>query len=402
MAWNEPGSGKKDPWGGSGGDQGPPDLDEVVRKLQEKMGNVFGGKGGKSGGSGSSGGGGNPINTLGFKVAVGVLLIVWLFSGVYIVDEGKRGVVLRFGEFVDSTTPGPHWHIPSPIETVEIVDVEQQRYVEVGYRSGGRRQAEGSVPREALMLTEDENIVDVQLAVQYRIKNARDYLFNVIDPDLVLRQATESAIREVVGKSKMDFLLTQGRSEIVADTKDVLQRTLDTYESGLQVISVNMQKARPPQEVKAAFDDAIKAREDEQRQKNEAEAYASEVLPKARGGAARQLEDANAYRSQVVAQAEGESARFTKLLTEYEKAPAVTRERLYLEAIESVMGSTNKVVMDAKGGNNLLYLPLDRLMQGERKSIGSLPTAGFSGSPSASDSVTDSQRREVTRGRSPR
>ena len=221
-------------------------------------------------------------------------------------------------------------------------------------------------------------------------------------PDLVLRQATESAIREVVGKSKMDFLLTQGRSEIVADTKDVLQRTLDTYESGLQVISVNMQKARPPQEVKAAFDDAIKAREDEQRQKNEAEAYASEVLPKARGGAARQLEDANAYRSQVVAQAEGESARFTKLLTEYEKAPAVTRERLYLEAIESVMGSTNKVVMDAKGGNNLLYLPLDRLMQGERKSIGSLPTAGFSGSPSASDSVTDSQRREVTRGRSPR
>lgn len=399
MAWNEPGSGKKDPWGGSGGDQGPPDLDEVVRKLQEKVGNVFGGKGG---GSGSGGSGGNPLNTLGFKIAVGVLLIVWLFSGVYIVDEGKRGVILRFGQFVESTLPGPHWHIPSPIETVEIVDVEQQRYVEVGYRAGGRPQSEGSVPREALMLTEDENIVDVQLAVQYRIKSARDYLFNVIDPDLVLRQATESAIREVVGKSKMDFLITQGRSEIVADAKQVLQKTLDTYKAGLLVISVNMQKARPPQEVKAAFDDAIKAREDEQRQKNEAEAYASEVLPSARGGAARQLEDANAYRSQVIAQAEGEASRFSKLLTEFAKAPAVTRERLYLEAIESVLGSTNKVMMDSKAGNNLLYLPLDRMMQGERVKTGSSPTAGFSTNPSTTDSDTESRRREATRGRSPR
>ncbi len=371
MAWNEPGGGKKDPWGGGGSNQGPPDLDEVVRKLQEKMGGLFGGQR-RSGG----GGAGPSVGSLGIGLILLVALVIWGLTGIYIVDEGKRGVVLRFGRYVDATLPGPHWHIPYPIESVEVVDVEQQRYVEVGYRrSDGRSQAQGSVPREALMLTEDENIVDVQLAVQYQVKNARDYLFNVRDPDLTLKQATESAVREVVGDIKMDFALTEGRSEVVLRTKTLLQQILDLYQSGLQVTSVNMQKARPPQEVKAAFDDAVKAREDEQRLKNEAEAYSREVIPVARGAAARTLEEGNAYKARVIAQAQGDVSRFSQLLKEYEKAPAVTRQRLYIDSLESVLRKASKVVVDVKGGNNLLYLPLDRLMQRADTSTGTRSSA---------------------------
>ncbi len=361
MAWNEPGGGNKDPWSGRGDNQGPPDLDEVVRKMREKMGGVFGGgrRGGGDGGGMPSGAG---SIGLGLILAIGAL--VWLASGIYIVDEGKRGVVLRFGEYVDTTMPGPHWRIPYPVDQVEVVDTEQRRFVEVGYRSaGGRNQGAVVVPREALMLTRDENIVNIQLAVQYQVKDARNYLFNVRDPDLTLKQAAESAVRETIGKRTMDFVLTEGRSEVVANTKDLMQGILDQYNTGLLVTTVNLQDAQPPEEVQGAFADAIKAREDEVRQKNEAEAYSNDIIPKARGAAARQLEEANAYRKTVIAQAEGEASRFEQLLEEYHKAPEVTRKRLYLETMEVVLARSSKVTLDIPEGNTLMYLPLDKLME---------------------------------------
>jgi membrane protease subunit HflK len=361
MAWNEPGgSGGKDPWTGRSGDQGPPDLDEIVKKLQDKLSGLFGGKsGGGGGGKSGSGAGG-----VGLSVILGVAAVIWFLSGIYIVDPAERGVVLRFGKYVDTTDAGPHW-APRFIETVEKVDVEKNRSAEVGYRSGGRRSAGNSVGRESLMLTEDENIVDIELAVQYRVSNAKDFLFNVRDPEETLRQATESALREVVGKNKLDFVLTGGRSEIAADVKDLLQEILGDkgYKTGLTIISVNMQQAAPPTEVKEAFDDAIRAREDEQRFKNEALAYEKDIIPKAHGQATRQVEDANAYKAKVVADAEGEAARFSALLTEYEKAPGVTRDRLYVETVERVLTHASKVLVDLKGGNNLVYLPLDRLLE---------------------------------------
>jgi len=363
MAWNEPGGSNddKDPWGTRGGNQGPPDLDEVVRKLQNKITSLFGG--GKSGGgAGSSGGGGGGI--MGIGMIVVIALVVWGLSGLYIVDEGNRGVILRFGKYADTTMSGLHWHLPYPIEQVEIVNVEEIRNIEVGYRSVLSGQGGGrSVPRESLMLTQDENIIDIKFAIQYRIKEARDYLFNVSNPDETLHQATESAVREIIGKSKMDFVLTEGRSEIVNRAKDLIQDIIDRYKSGLQVTSVNMQDAQPPEQVQAAFSDAVKAREDEVRLKNEAEAYANDVLPKARGRAARMMEEANAYKEQVIAQAEGEASRFSQVLAEYKKAPQVTRQRLYLDAIEGVMNNSTKVLVDVEGGNNLLYLPLDKMMQ---------------------------------------
>lgn len=356
MAWNEPGGGNKDPWGQGGGDQGPPDLDELIRKMQARLGGVFGGR--RRGGSGSSSGGGG---SFGIGLLVVIAALVWLASGIYIIDAGKRGVVLRFGQFAAITTPGPHWHIPYPVETVEVVDVEQRRFEEIGYRSTGQRSV--VVPKEALMLTRDENIVNVQMAVQYQVKDARDYLFNVRDPRSTLQQAAESALREVVGKSKMDFVLTEGRSEVVARVKTLMQEMLDQYQAGLLVSEVSLQDVQPPEEVQGAFSDAIRAREDEQRLKNEAEAYANDVIPRARGLAARQLEEANAYKESLVAQAEGEASRFSQLLTEYKQAPEVTRKRLYMETMEEVLQRTSKVMVDVKDGNNLMYLPLDRMMR---------------------------------------
>ncbi len=369
MAWNEPGGSNRDPWGGGGRDQGPPDLDEVVRKLSSKFGGLFGG-GRRGGGGGGGGGGGMRAGSAGIGVIVGIVLVGWLLSGIYIVDEGRRGVVQRFGRYVDTTMPGPHWRIPYPFETVEIVDTEQRRFEEIGYRSAGRTGAAvRSVPREALMLTQDENIVDVRLAVQYQISDPRDYLFNVKDPDQTLRQTVESATREVVGKSTMDFVLTEGRAEVVAQVKELSQSILDQYAAGLLLVNVALQDVQPPEDVQDAFADAIKAREDEQRLKNEAEAYAFEVVPVARGQAARRLEEAAAYRAEIIAQAEGETVRFNRLLAEYLKAPAVTRERLYLETMQEVLTNTSKIMVDVEGGNSLLYLPLDRLVeQGRRQS----------------------------------
>lgn len=383
MAWNEPGGGNKDPWGGRG-DQGPPDLDEVVKKMQDKLGGLFGG-GRKGGDSGGRRGGGPGF--AGFGVVVGIVALVWVFSGIYIVDAGKQGVVLRFGAYSETTPPGPHWHIPYPVEQVEIVDVEQRRFVEIGYRSGAAGQSVVAVPREALMLTEDENIVNIQLAVQYQVSDPKRYLFDVRDPDAVLKQVAESVIREVVGKSEMDFVLKEGRAQVVADIKELMQKTLTSYEAGLLVSDVNLQDAQPPEEVQAAFSDAIKAREDKERLKNEAEAYANDVIPRARGAAARQMQEANGYKESLVAKAEGEASRFSQLLTEYRKAPEVTRKRLYMETMESVLGQTSKVVVDSKNANNLMYLPLDQLMR-QGSAIRQFSTEMNGGQAAGTDSAT--------------
>ncbi len=377
MAWNEPGGSRdNDPWGNRSNKNknSPPDLDEVIRKLQKKFSGLFGGKSG-GGGSGDRPAGwtpSSPLKPIGILALVGML--IWLATGIYIVDEGTRGVVTRFGQYVDTTLPGPHWHIPTPVEAVQNVNVEQIRTVEIGYRSGGAGAQANAIAGEALMLTKDENIISVKFAVQYKVKDARDYLFNTRDPDASLRQATESAVRDVVGKNNLDYVLKEGRTEIAARASELIQSTLDRYDAGLQVTSLNMQDAQPPEEVQGAFLDAVKSREDEQRLINEAEAYANDVIPKARGGAARQLEEANGYKAQVVAQAKGEASRFSQVLVEYEKAPKVTRDRLYLESMESVMSRSSKVMVDVKGGNNMLYLPLDRMTQ--RQTTAENPAAG--------------------------
>ncbi len=340
MPWNEPGS-DKDPWSKRPTNQGPPDLDALLKKLTSKFGGVFGGKPGGGGGVGKS-------SSIGIGLIAAIILIGWLASGFYIVSAGESGVELRFGAYQETTGPGPHWHIPYPFETVEIINVDEVR----------------DAQHKATMLTQDENIVDVELAVQYRIKSAESYLFRVRLPDASLRQAMESAVREVVGKSTMDYILGEGRAEIAQDTKQLIQGILDVYQTGLIVTTVNMQQAQPPEQVQGAFADAIKAREDEVRFLNEAEAYANGIIPQARGEAARVEQEANAYKERVIARAEGEAARFLKLMNEYTKAPEVTRERLYLEAVESVLANTSKVMMAAQGSNNLVMLPLDRLIRG--------------------------------------
>lgn len=431
MAWNEPGGGgNRDPWSGGGRDQGPPDLDEVIRKLSDKFGSVLGGRRG-GGGGGRSGSPGAPGSGFaGITVIVVVIaLIGWLIASIYIVDEGTRGVVLRFGRYHETTMPGPHLRI-FPIDRVEIVNVEQRRFREIGYRSAGgaaaanvRQPAARSVPKEALMLTQDENIVDVRLAVQYQIKDPRAYLFNVFDPEAVLVQVVESAARETIGKSTMDFVLTEGRSEIVANIQALSQRILDTYPpdslmvsnpetgsrgSGLQIVTVVLQDVQPPEEVQDAFADAIKAREDEQRLKNEAEAYANEVIPRARGQAARRLQEAAAYKEQVIAQAEGEASRFEQLLGAYQMAPEVTRERLYLETVEAVLTRASKVLVDVQGTNNLLYLPLDRMLRsgetpsasgGSRAAGGVLSETLPGAAASLDDSAAMPRLRDLSRAR---
>lgn len=355
MAWNEPGGGKdNDPWGG-GRNQGPPDLDEVIRKLQERLGGIFGG------GRGRGGQGGKPSGSM--ITVIIVALLVWLaYDMVYIIEPAERGVVTRFGNYVATLDPGPNVRLPRPIEYVEKVNIDEVRTIEIGYRSiGGQRPS--SVPTEALMLTQDENIVDLRVAVQYRVKDAQDYLFNVREPDITVKQVSESALREVVGKSRMDFVLKEGRAQIATRTADLGQQILDRFGTGISVLSVNLVDAQPPDEVQDAFLDAIKAREDQQRIINEAQAYANDILPKARGAAARRVENARAYKEEKVFEAEGEADRFSQILTEFEKAPEVTRERLYLEAIQQVLTSSTKIMVDVEGGNNLFYLPLDRLME---------------------------------------
>jgi membrane protease subunit HflK len=355
MSWNEPGGDNKDPWSGRGDQKGPPDLDQAIRSLQEKLGRIFGG-----GGSGGERPGGGSVKSLGYIIAA--VLFLWALSGFYIVDEGNHGVETRFGKYIGTTQSGLNWHLPTPIERVDIVNVKQNRTIDVGFQSFGEA-ASRSEPKEALMLTRDENYVDVRLVVQYQVKDAKEFLFNVVDPAKTLKQVTESAERGVIGSSNMDFVLTEGRAEVVTQIKKEIQTIMDSYDSGIQVTTVNLRDAQPPEQVQNAFEDVIKAREDEQRLINEAEAYANDVVPKARGAAARKLQEAEGYKEQVIAQAEGETNRFSKLLAEYTKAPEVTRKRLYIESMESVLAGANTVMVDVKGSNNLLYLPLDKMVQ---------------------------------------
>ena len=376
MAWNQPdgnGSGRdpRDPWGNRGGQQGPPDLDELLGNLQRRLRGLFrggsgggpSGPGGTGGGRSGGGGGGRAIRSLGTRgigIVVALIALGWGLAGIYIVEPAEEGVVLRFGRYHETTGPGPHW-APYLIDSVEKVNVEQIRRAEIGYRSDAGDQ---SVPPESLMLTRDENIVDVGFAVLYRIKDARNYLFRVRDPDITLRQATESAIREVVGRNIMDFVLTDGRAVVAERVRELTQEILDRYETGLLVTSVNMQKAQPPDQVQDAFSDAVRAREDEERYKNEARAYAAEILPRARGDANAMLQQAEGYKQRVINEAQGDTSRFTSVLDEYAKAPEVTRQRLYLDAMQGVLGSSTKVLLDVEGGNNLLYVPLDKLLTG--------------------------------------
>lgn len=374
MAWNEPG-GEKDPWGKKN-DQGPPDLDEVFKNIQSKLSGLFGGS--KTPSSGSSGGGFNFSGTaIGFIVAI--VVIVWLGSGIYIIQPAERGVITRFGEYQASTLPGPHWHIPWPVEKLWRVNVDQNRSLRL---------------RSQSMLTQDENIVEIDIAIQYNIKNPEDYLFKVRDPDATLQQVMESAIREIIGKNNMDFIITEGRNEIATRTEALIQATLDEYGTGLNVTTVNLESAQPPEAVQAAFSDAIKAREDEQRFINESEAYANEIIPQARGEARSILEEAKGYRARVVKASEGESIRFLNLLREYEKAPQVTRERLYIDSLEGVLVNSSKVLLDVEGGNNIMYLPLDQLLGSARSSLTPNSSPFSSGSSDSSSSNGSSSLRQ--------
>lgn len=352
MAWNEPGGDNKDPWSGKGGEQGPPDLDEVVKKMQDRLGGLFGGKGG----GGNRPGGGpvsGPTGTKGIigLVVVGVVVLL-AFQSFYTVAPAERGVVLRFGAYHEVTQPGLNFLVPV-VDDVIKVNVDQI----------------STFPSKETMLTKDENIVDIELTVQFRVQDPVDYLFQDRDPEKTIRDATETALRETIGRSKLDFILTEGRGSIANDVKQRIQELIGFYKTGLEVTSVNTQPAKPPEAVKSAFDDAIKAREDKARQENQAEAYANDVVPRARGAASRVIAAAKAYKEQVIAEAEGETSRFLAVMKEYEKAPEVTRQRLYLETLEKVMGNTNKVIMDVKSGNSLMYLPIDKLIEARPETI---------------------------------
>ena len=377
MSWNEPGGGNnkpRDPWGG--GDQGPPDLDEALKKLQERFGGLFGGR---SGGGGGGGGGAGISGALLGVVAAGALLI-WGLMGFYQIDEQERAVVLRFGEYHDTVQPGLQWN-PPLID--EVIRVNTTKVRAASFRE--------------IMLTQDENIVEVNLSVQYVIDDPTSFVLKVRDPENSLQHAAQSALRHVVGGMSMDLVLTEGRARIAIEVQERLQQYITMYETGIRISKVNVDESKPPSQVQAAFDDVIKAREDEERVKNEAQAYANGIVPEARGQAQRQIEEANAYREQVIANAQGEADRFNKLLAEYRKAPEVTRERLYLEAVQGVFSNTNKVMVDVEGGNNMMYLPLDKLTSG---SIGSAPAGrGLSIDSSnirqLTDAVTEQLRRDA-------
>ncbi|HQR11537.1 MAG TPA: FtsH protease activity modulator HflK [Casimicrobiaceae bacterium] len=344
-------------WGKRGNDGGPPDLDEIWRNVNRRMGELFGRKGDDGNGGDRPPRRGLALGGAGLLVAL--VLIVWLASGFYIVDEGRRGVVTHFGKYTETTLPGPRWHLPFPIEAVELVDFSQVKTVEIGYRNSPKNK----VDKEAVMLTDDENIIDIQFAVQYNIKNAEAYVFNNRKPDAMVAFVAETAIREVVGRSKMDFALYEGREQIAKQTERIMQDTLDRYKTGVYIQKVTLQNVQPPEKVQAAFDDAVKAGQDRVRLVNEGQAYANDVVPRARGMASRLLEEANGYNTEVIQKSEGDASRFKSVLLEYAKAPGVTRDRLYLDMMQSVLGNTSKVLIDQKAGGNLLYLPLDKLMQ---------------------------------------
>lgn len=354
MAWNEPGGHKdKDPWGG---DQGPPDLDEAFRKFKEKF---SGKKGGGNGGAGKKGADLPPVSGGMVGGVLVVLTLIWLAFGVYQVDEQERAIVLRFGQYHETVGPGLKWN-PPIVDSVQKINITKVRSARI----------------QGLMLTEDDNIVNVSLSTQYIVVDPQAFLLEVRDPEHSLLQATESALRHVIGSSSLHEVLTEGRLAIATEVQERLQRYLDLYHTGIQISIVNIEDAQPPSEVQAAFDDVIRAKEDEARVVNQALTYKNGIVPEARGLAQRQIEEANAYKGQVIAAAEGEAARFSQLLSEYERAPKVTRERLYIDTMQKVMSSASKVMVDVDGGN-LLYLPLDQLMN-SKPAAGSSNAAGKS------------------------
>jgi membrane protease subunit HflK len=385
-----------DPQWGKRGRSGPPDLDEIWRSVNRRVSELFGRKE-----PGDSGDGAppprRPLPLGGAGLLVALVMVVWLVSGSYIVDEGRRGVVTRFGRYTETTTPGLRWHLPFPIEAVEVVDFSQVRTVEIGYRNSNPK---NKIAKESLMLTDDENIIDIQFAVQYNVKNAPEYVFNTRRPDDIVAQVAATAMSEVVGRSQMDFALYEGRAQIAAETEKLMQAMLDRYGTGIYVQRVTLQNAQPPEQVQAAFDDAVKASQDRERQKNEGQAYANDVVPRARGMAARLQQEAEAYLASVVQKAEGDASRFRQILVEYSKAPAVTRERLYLDMMQSVLGNSSKVLVDQKAGSNLLYLPLDQLIrQSQAAGVASGAEAGHAPTPEAAAPMDSSRSRELPRDR---
>ncbi|MCR8923123.1 FtsH protease activity modulator HflK [Dasania sp. GY-MA-18] len=375
MAWNEPGGGNnKDPWGSGGNkNQGPPDLDEALRKLQEKLSGIFGGK------PSGNGGGSSPSISGGFLAALaGIAVIIWALFGIYQVNEQERAVVLRFGLYHSVVQPGLHWN-PPLIDDVIIENTTRLRL----YSTKGR------------MLTEDLNIIEVELSVQYSIDDIKLFLLAVVNPERSLEQAADSALRHVVGSSIMNSVLTEGRSQVAIEVQRRLQDYLDSYRTGIRLTTVNIEKTSPPPEVQDAFDDVNKAREDEERYRNQAETYANGIIPEARGKAKRVLEEASAYHDQVIARAEGEAQRFENLLAEYKKAPRVTRERLYLDAVQEVMTNGSKILVDVEGGNNMMYLPLDKIMQSTAGASSAIGSSG-GGQSISSDSIREISEQVVS------
>jgi len=371
--------------------EGPPDLDEVFRDLSQKINKLFG----KNGGGGNS----PPANNAPFELPIipilMLILAIWMATGFYIVDQGSLGVKQRFGEYIESTEPGPRWHWPFPIEKVTVVNMEQVRRLEVGYRSGTNG-VKTKVAKEALMLTEDENIIDLQFAVQYNLKNAKDYLFNNRSTDDAVMSAAETAIREVVGKNKLDDLLQKG----LQDTSEQMQSLLDFYKTGVNITSVSLQAALPPEPVQEAFEDVNRANQDYQRQINEGQAYANGVVPKARGNAARLIAEADGYKLKVESESKGNANRFEKIYAEYIKAPEVTRQRLFIDAQEQILSNVSKVIVDQKEGGSLLYLPLDKLMQATGSQAPSRNTSQSSASAASDSSMeTVNIERELQRSR---
>ena len=412
---NNGSNGDKRPEKPSGNNDGPPDLDQLWRDFNQRVAGLLGRKGGGGSDGGNGGGGFNRGDVKGAGIGVGVIAVIvaflWLASGFFIVQEGQTAVVTTFGRYSHTTLPGFNWRWPYPIQGHEIVNMSQVRTAEIGYRGSVRNKQ----LKESLMLTDDENIIDIQFAVQYKLKNAAEWLFNNRDPDDSVRQVAETAIREIVGRSKMDFVLYEGREKVALDVSQRMQQILDRYKSGVQITNVTMQGVQPPEQVQAAFDDAVKAGQDRERLKNEGQAYANDVIPRASGAASRLLEEAEAYRSRVVANAEGDASRFTQVQEAYAKAPAVTRDRMYIETMQQIFANTTKVMVDAKSGSNLLYLPLDKLIQ--QSGSDAAPAAGKQQAPAATqpslgvassnstagnDTVYSSELMRDTRNRDPR
>lgn len=378
---------------GHGPNQGPPDLDELWRDFNRKLGGLFGGRGGKQRPNGGAGGGGGFQPEFkgagtGIGVIVAIAVIIWLGTGIFIVREGEKAVVTTFGRVDSVRGAGLNWRMPYPIQRHETVRVTQIRSVDVGrdnvIKSTGLR--------ESAMLTQDENIVEIKFAVQYRLNDPRAYLFESKSPDDAVVQAAESAVREVVGKMTMDTAMAEERDQIAPRVRDLMQAILDRYQVGIEVVAVNMQQGgvRPPEQVQAAFDDVLKAGQERERVKNQAQAYANDVVPRAAGAAARLKQEADGYKARIVAQAEGDSQRFSSVLAEYQKAPQVTRERMYLETMQQIYGGVNKIIVDSRSGGNLMYLPLDKLMQ-SAGAPANAPAAGGAVAPPAPDVPTNTQ-----------